>query len=299
MIKAYPKIFTIGQTHIQDIFHNDVVVEEKIDGSQMAFGKINGELFIRTKGARLYPDNPEKMFKEGIEYISSIADAIPSNIIFYGEYLQRAKHNTLMYRRIPTNHIMIFGASNAMGDVYVDYYSDIVSGFGLECVPVLYKGRIVSTDELKELLNKESALGGTRVEGVVVKNYKKQFFKGGHFFPIMAGKFVSESFKEVHRERWGKEHKAKSRLQTFFESFRTDARWRKAVQRLSENGSLDGSPGDIYKLLKEINIDIEAEEKDEILTWLWNEHKRQLFGTATKGFAEWYKEQLLEKSFQD
>jgi len=298
MLRAFPKIFAIGTDYIRDIFNEEVEVTEKVDGSQFAFGKVNGELFLRSKGAQLYVDNPEKMFREGIDYVCSIQDELPDNVCFYGEYLKSPKHNTLKYNRIPKNHIILFGASSPAGDLFDPQFYNYAEKLNLEVVP-RKTIKINSPDELRELLNQESVLGGCHVEGVVVKNYTRQFLLGGQPMPLMAGKFVSEAFKEVHRNRWGTEEKGSSKWATFCMSFKTEARWHKAVQHLAETGELDNSPKDIGKLLKEINIDIETEEKEAIKEFLWNQHKRDIMSLATNGFPEWYKQQLLERSFAE
>jgi len=49
MISAFPKIFTLGTDYISDIFKEEVEITEKIDGSQISFGKIEGELYMRSK----------------------------------------------------------------------------------------------------------------------------------------------------------------------------------------------------------------------------------------------------------
>jgi len=54
-------------------------------------------------------------------------------------------------------------------------------------------------------------LGGCKVEGVVVKNYAKQFLLGGQPMPLMMGKFVSENFKEVNQKTWKGEHTGKGK----------------------------------------------------------------------------------------
>jgi hypothetical protein len=54
MIKAFPKIFAIGQDYIKDIFDGEVEVTEKIDGSQFVFGKLAGELYFRSKGKQQF-----------------------------------------------------------------------------------------------------------------------------------------------------------------------------------------------------------------------------------------------------
>jgi len=107
VITAFPKIFAIGTDYIRDIFCEEVEVTEKIDGSQFAFGRVNGELYLRSKGAQLYTENPEKMFAEAIAYVGQIQDRLPEGMIFYAEYLKKPKHNTLKYERVPKNHLML------------------------------------------------------------------------------------------------------------------------------------------------------------------------------------------------
>jgi len=169
--------------------------------------------------------------------------------------------------------------------------------FEIERVPVIYYGKIENVAELTGMLEKESILGGTTIEGIVAKNFNRPFLLGGQPIPIMAGKFVSESFKEVHRERWGEEEKTKGRFEIFMESFRTEARWEKAVQHLMEIGELDNEPKDIGKLFKEVHADIKAEEAENIKSWLYSEFIGQIKRKSTAGIAEWYKKRIMENSF--
>ena len=296
MIPSFPKIFTVGTRHVQNIFDNEVEISEKIDGSQFCFGKINGTVYVRSKGAQLYFDNPEKMFLIAIDYIQSIQERLPEGIIFYTEYLNKPKHNTLKYNRVPKNNLILFGVMTVTTVFYNNllYYSDL---FDIETIPIIYKGKVDNAEYLKSMLERESVLGGCKVEGVVVKNYNRPFIINGMDVPIMSGKYVSEAFKEVHQNRWGTEEKGKNKLEVFFESFRTEARWEKAIQHLREKGELENDPGDIGKLIKEVQFDIEEEEKENIKDFLWKEFNGQLKRKASAGVAEWYKNRLLNNSF--
>lgn len=295
MFNSFPKIFTLGQKYILDIFKNEVEITEKVDGSQFVFGKIDGELRCRSKGTEQYIDNPDKMFKKAIEYIVSIQDKLPNNIIFYCEYLNKPKHNTLVYSNVPKNNLVLFGVCD-LSDKFISKYEDLkqyADMLDIDTIPLIFKGKIRNIDEVSKMIEKKSYLGGCNIEGIVVKNYERPFLLGGQPIPLMAGKFVSEQFKETHRNRWGKEEKTKSKLDTFAESFRTEARWNKAIQHLKEKGELENSPRDIGKLLKEINIDIEQEEKEDIKDWLYNEFKSEILKKSTIGFPEYYKNNLL------
>jgi hypothetical protein len=300
-MRAFPKIFALGTDYIKDIFKHDVEVTEKVDGSQFGFGIINGQLFMRSKGAVLYAENPEKMFKEAIDYVSSVAHLLVPGVMHYAEYLKKPKHNTLAYHRIPKNHLALFGVMD-MSEVFVSDYNNLTSmaeRLDIDVVPLVFRGSIKSADFVLGLMERESYLGGVNIEGVVVKNYVNKFLLGGQPMPLMAGKFVSEAFKEVHRDGWKKDNTGKGKWETFQDGYRTAARWEKAVQHLRESGTLTGTPQDIGPLLKEVQRDIAEEEMEIIKNFLWKEFGQQVLRSAVRGLPEWYKERLLTESMED
>jgi len=299
VIRPYPKIFTIGQRYIEDIFDGEVVVEEKLDGSQFAFSNIDGEIHMRSKGAIQYRQNPDAMFRQAVDYVSGLD--LPERIVFYCEYLRVPKHNTLRYDRIPKNHLMLFGISDVSGTTFCNKNSIQLwaERLDIEPVPCLFEGKIKSIDELMSYLETDSFLGGSKIEGVVAKNYEKAFLLGGQPIPFMAGKFVSEASKEVHRSQWKQENTGKGRWETFKEGFRTEARWQKAVQHLAEARKLEFAPRDIGALVKEIQRDILEEETDYIKDFLFKEYGHEVLKRAIAGFPDHYKKWLAERAFEE
>lgn len=300
MISSFPKIFALGSPQIEGIFQGEVEITEKIDGSQFCFGLIEHELVMRSKGKVIYRDCVDKMFAKAVEYVTSIEEKIPNNTIFYCEYLRNPKHNVLTYSRVPKNNLMLFGVSTPERK-FINNYKELCNFADLleiERVPLLTIDTITDPNKLKDLLLTESVLGNVKIEGVVVKNYNTStIITSNVILPIMSGKYVSEAFKEVHKEKWGRENTSKGALEVFKEQFRTEARWLKAVQHLKDNGELESSPRDIGKLLKAINTDIESEEAQYIKDNLYKLFKNEILRYANKGFPEWYKEKLLEKAF--
>lgn len=296
MIKAFPKIFALGTDYIKDILDGEVEVTEKIDGSQFVFGRIDGELFVRSKGAMLHFDAPNNMFREGVEYVASIADRIPDNTVFHGEYLQTPHHNTLTYDRIPKNHICLFSVSDNTEKYYGhDEITKWAEALEVDAVPLIYKGIISSTDQILEFMGNPSYLGKANAEGVVVKNYNKPFLLGGQPIPVMSGKYVSEQFKEVHRAGWSKENTGRGKWEVFKEGYKTEARWHKAIQFLRDSNDLTESPKDIGKLIARVMQDIEEEEKETIKNFLWKEFGSEVLRTSVQGLPEFYKMWLLKK----
>ena len=294
-IPSYSKVFAIGHKQILDLFDGSVLVEEKIDGSQFSMCRKDGELFCRSKGKDLVIDAPEKMFERAVETAKSLD--LHDGWIYRCEYLQKPHHNTLTYDRIPDKHLILFDIDVGLEDYMSSGIKrDEANRIGLEVSPFLYIGNVCNLELLLDFLNCESVLGGTKIEGVVVKNYSK-FTPDGK---AMMGKYVSEKFKEKHQTQWKKTSPQQNDiLQSIIESFTTEARWEKAIQHLAEQGKLEGSPRDIGPLIKEIPEDIRAECEDEIkdvlFKWAWGHIRRGV----TKGAAEWYKERLAKAAFDE
>ncbi len=198
-INSYPSIYAIGHKAIADIFSSPVLIEEKIDGSQFSFGRIDGELVCRSKGKDIILDAPEKMFGKAIDVVKPLS--LHDGWIYRGEYLQKPKHNTLQYSRVPFGHIILFDINTGLEEYMTssEKYEEAYR-LGLESVPVLFNGKVDNFEVFKEFLSIESILGGTLIEGVVVKNYS-QFTKEKK---VAMGKYVSKHFKETHSGEWKK-----------------------------------------------------------------------------------------------
>lgn len=296
MIHSYPTVYQIGHKAIQNLFDGEVTVEEKVDGSQFSFGIIDGELQCRSHGKQLILDAPEKMFVKIVEHVKSIRDCLIPNWTYRGEYLEKPKHNVLTYSRIPANNFIGFDIMTQDQECYMAYedkktYFDHI---GFETVPMLYRGNVKSLEFFADLLDRESILGGTKIEGVVVKNYR-QFSLDKK---TCMGKYVSEKFKEVAKVDWKERNPTgKDMIQTLGERYKSEARWQKAVQHLTETDAIEGSPKDIGVLIREIQTDITKECEEEIKDELYRHAIGNIQRIALSGFPEWYKSKLLESAF--
>jgi hypothetical protein len=297
VIHSYGSVYALGHAAIGELLFDPVVVEEKIDGSQFSFGVIDGELMARSKGKHLVLDEPDKMFGPAVDVVRALASKLTPNWVYRGEYLQRPRHNTLGYERIPAQHIAIFDIASGLEEyLSADQKRVEAERLGLEVVPLMYLGRVESAEQVGQFLTHTSFLGGPRVEGVVVKNYLR-FTKDKH---IMMGKFVSEAFKEQHAESWRKANPTRGDIvQQIIERFRTEPRWRKAVQHIRERGELTDSPRDIGPLLREVGTDIHSELADEIKELLFKHAWPQIQRGVTAGLPEWYKKVLLDRQFAE
>lgn len=295
---SYPSIFALGHKAVKDILTTPVLVQEKIDGSQISWGLFPGTdaepLRVRSKGAQLNVLAPEKMFVRAVEIIAALS--LREGWTYRAEYLAKPKHNALAYDRVPNQHLILFDI-NTGHEEYLGYDAvcEEAARLGLEVVPRLHEGMVESLEMFRELLGRTSILGGQLVEGVVVKNYAMF----GPDKKVLMAKFVSEKFKEVHAAEWKVSNpKAGDVIETLIARYRTPARWEKAVQHLRDAGTLEQSPRDIGALFKEVPDDTRKECEEEIkamlFAWAWPKVQRGI----TAGLAEWYKGELLKKQFE-
>jgi hypothetical protein len=295
---SYPSIFAIGHRALAELLLNPVIVEEKVDGSQFSFGLFdeNGErvLRCRSKGAQLNVIAPEKMFTNAVDVVQSLDLRV--GWTYRAEYLKKPKHNVLAYDRIPEKHLIVFDI-NSGHESYLSYEekSTECARLGLEVVPLVFEGVIENVEHFRSMIDRVSALGGQKVEGVVVKNYRRF----GPDKKVLMGKFVSEAFKEVHAAEWKTANPTRTDIvERLIDSLRTPARWQKAVQHLRERGQIDDSPKDIGFLIKETQADIEKECMELIAEKLAEWALPQIRRGVVRGLPEWYKDELMKRQFE-
>ena len=296
-IETYPSVYNLGHRNLEGLFDGPVVAQEKVDGSQFSFGLIDGELKMRSKGAIIYVDSPNKMFAEAVALVQELESQLHEGWVYRGEYLMRPKHNTLTYDRVPNGHVVLF-------DIQTEGYANFLSydraeeeaeRFGLEVVPLLKPSTGEwNLDSIKDALEQTSFLGGAAIEGIVFKNYNRY----GHDSKVLMGKHVSEAFKEVHAGAWKAANPGKGDvIQRIIRDYTTPARWSKAVQHLRDSGELPEGPQAIGPLMREVNADVLKEAEADIKEVLWKYAWPQISRGITKGFPEWYKNLLAESQF--
>lgn len=296
-LSPYSKVYRVGNLETIDLLDGIVLIQEKIDGSQFSFGVINGELFCRSKGANQYPTS-NKLFESAVKWCEEHKDELKEGWTYRGEVLQKPKHHTLKYDRVPHNHIILFDIMTEFEENYLPYTEVEIEAarLGLEVVPCFYEGLLRYFSDAEKYLERMSILGGTKIEGVVIKNYSRYDSKA----KTLMGKIVSKEFKE--KQERNPEFKRYSHEDIVFiicDQLRTKNRWKKIVQHLEEDGKLERSERDISKLIVELQKDLMEEEKEFIKEQLFKHFKKKIMGKACAGFAEWYKQKLMEDMDND
>lgn len=292
-LHSYPSIYTLGHGAVSELLLDSVVVEEKLDGSQFSFGiGDDGVLRLRSKSVQIHLENVPKQFAKAVDGVLSIKGWLRPGWTYRTEAVTSPKHNVLTYNRAPQAGFVVFDV-NTGHEQYLrpqDKYLEC-QRLGLECVPLFFEGVVTSVEQLKSFLEKESFLGGPKIEGFVVKNYTRF----GKDKKALLGKYVSEAFKEKHGQEWGAARSPQKDIhERLKDRYVTPARWQKSIQRLRDADLLTNTPADIGPLLKEVQADFVKEELEDVQGFLWAWAKDEFFRSLARGFPQYYKTTLLE-----
>lgn len=296
---SYPSIYNLGHAAVKDLFTSQVIVQEKIDGSQFSFGVFGGDLKVRSKGQEMSPAEPQKMFARAVETVKELQSrgALVDGWTYRGEVLDKPKHNVLAYNRVPVGNVILFDINKGEEDYLdADTLEFAANAIGLEVVPTfgVYLPGSIDIEGVHDLLDHDSILGGQKVEGIVVKSLSLY----GPDKKRLMGKYVSEAFKEDHAKTWNSQAGSKQDvLLRIVDRFHASARWQKAVQHLRERGTLLGEPRDIPALMQEVQADLFNEESAAISAMLFEHFKRDIGKGVVRGLPEWWKGELLKQQF--
>lgn len=161
----------LSPTEVDAILTSDVTVEEKLDGANIGFGVAgSGELAIQNRGTILGP-NSHAQFAPLWNWLATrradLTAALGSRLVLFGEWCF-ARHSCY-YDRLP-DWFLAF-------DVYdhdeLAFWSvvrrdGLCEKLGLHRVPRIASGRF-SQQQLVRLLERQSAFGPERVEGLYVR----------------------------------------------------------------------------------------------------------------------------------
>lgn len=303
VLPSYPKVWAYGHRATKGLFEPGgyLVMQEKVDGSQISFRWYGGELYVRSKGRIQWSpeeQDPDGLFRPAIEYLRTLAPG-PVQYVYRAETLAKPRHNIAGYDRTPKGHLALFEVwqetEHGQGwQVNLREVAAQAEALGIDAAPVLWQGHSneAALAIAQEFIGTPSFLGGHPIEGVVIKDPGRL----NPFGDSLQAKIVDGKFKETHREKWRPTNPTAGDIVAgIIDGLNTEARWHKAIQRAREEGTLTGEHKDIGPLMKSIKHDTLTEEEENIKDALWRFYKRQIERGIGRGFPEWYKEMLWEE----
>jgi len=86
-IGSYSSPFNFEHKELNELFNGTVIVQEKIDGSQISFQKLDGELKMRSRNQEMFLTDGKSMFKKAFETIANLD--LRQGYIYRGEFLAK------------------------------------------------------------------------------------------------------------------------------------------------------------------------------------------------------------------
>ncbi|WP_237391838.1 RNA ligase family protein [Paenibacillus dendrobii] len=248
-----------------------IVIQEKLDGANASFKREGNDIIAFSRNTQLSSENNLRGFYEWTQTLD--ATNLLEGVIYFGEWLVKHK---LDYGN-NMNQFYLF-------DIYNEYSQDyekfsIVKfesvRLNLNLIPVFYEGEYKSFEHLESFIGK-TELGVNEGEGIVVKNINYQDRYGKQLFV----KLVSDSFREVQKQKAPKDPNYTSEEQAAVKSVLTKARVEKMIYKLVDENVLDERFGieDMGTILKQLGNrlydDIVKEEYEAIKNYEEKEVRR-------------------------
>ncbi len=292
LIPQYPKLLHIGHRSIKTIFSSSVEVQEKIDGSQFSFMKLNDKIIFRSKNVEFDLTNAPDLFRPSIANILLNEKNVEEGYIYRAESIKNKRHNMLEYERAPIGNTIIFDIQKMPygSQDYLSHEEICQHCSKINCEPIKSFGThlINDIDETGPWMESISQLGKTKIEGLVFKNYNQYTYEGN----AMMAKLVSNEFKETMVKSIKGDTEKIDIFESIASSLKTEARYRKATQHLAERNELKNSLSDIGLIIREFQKDVKEEEEDYIKECLFGHFWKKISRNIVNDIPDWYKNKL-------
>lgn len=220
LAKKYHKIPNLYRTESQEIFNlEEVVVTEKIDGTNFSFGLVNGEPRMNSRNNQVWGVKKEALQPfhnvdfDGSGFVSAFMEEFGlnffdllreyDNLLIYGEFYGQGVQNRVNYG--PEKKFTFFDAYDLNKRAWLSYneFVELTRLLGLPTVPKLYIGP-PKLSVFERLLNQDSKLGidngvaqsPNLQEGIVIKGLNGETNKWGE---RIITKYKQERFSEIRK----------------------------------------------------------------------------------------------------
>lgn len=304
-MRKYPKVLSLGQPLIDEIFDDPVEITEKVDGSQC---RIHLTEEIAQCGSKNVGIADQKMFEIAHDqavrmWNDDVWRKLGDDITLFTEFLNKEKHNVLIYSRVPRNNLYLFGAIIDDKHIRTEELFKLANILDIEPPHIIASDITISNkDDLNEYLKTPSILGNTVLEGIVIKNYNRSYpallaSTQAFFGYPLVGKIVRDDFKERLNKEWSGKKQREAPLTKVVAEFLTEARFNKAIQHLVDDGKITYEMNNLKDIIPEFYNDLLDEEKDAIIAVVMESFWKPLKRKCDNFAVQRWKEYLVEKQF--
>ena len=187
---AYPEILRIQSELIQrrsdkqyaikgnvdDFFRGrEVVVEEKLDGSQAAVSWKNGKPFLQGKNSHISDFDKRPQYAGFVQwaYENSAKLELLHGYLVFGEWL-KIRHY-IPYDKLP-DWFIAFDVYDGKRKKFLNLRekTEFLKSVGLAQSPILYSGQVTMKLIESLTIGKPSAFSDSHMEGCIIKDYREQ-----------------------------------------------------------------------------------------------------------------------------
>ncbi|WP_339193830.1 RNA ligase family protein [Paenibacillus sp. FSL P4-0176] len=288
-MKKYMDVIRLGHKSTVEVLNDGdyILIQEKLDGANASFKREGNLVVAFSRNTKLSSENNLRGFYEWTQTLD--ANKLLEGVIYFGEWLVKHKIDY----GTNANQFYLFDVYDEFTQeyTYFSFVRDEGKRLDLNIVPVFYEGKYDSFQHLESFIGKtELGVGGG--EGIVVKNVNYQDKYGKQLFV----KLVSDSFREVQKQKAPKDPNLKSAEQSAVESVLTKARVEKLIYKLIDENLLDEHFGieDMGTILKQLGgrvyEDIAKEEYDVIKNYEEKDIRKAIGRTLPQSVKQIIKE---------
>lgn len=154
-----------------------LVVEEKLDGSQMAIGWKNGSPYIQGRRSHISQFESRAEYNGVLEWVEEQGETLEllKGYLVFGEWLKVQHH--VRYDALP-DWFIAFDVWDAKVKHFLSLKKkhELLDKVGLCSIPVLHEGKLSMNTIHKIITANFSCFSTDYMEGVVIKDYERQTF---------------------------------------------------------------------------------------------------------------------------
>ena len=303
IVKTLPSIQVGDEKKLNqdDIEGCRVIIQEKVDGSQLTITRKGDKLIYYNKNKQI--SGQGKPWLNSYILLNNRAHLFREGLFYHGEAMKSvysAKVN-IRYEREPRYFWIVYEIVRKDNTILTpEEMKEVLEGTGIEMVPILYDNTVEVCDNYIEKAKDtikciehgtiKSCLGNIAPEGVVLKVLNRDRGKGK--VSTTRYKFVRGEFSETNHSKKQKlpELSQEQIIDGIGKIYDTDARKQKAVQHLEEQGKWkDKITQNIGLMVNELDADLlkecEQEIKDLLFVRFWPQISKSARGNVQEFLA--------------
>ncbi len=192
--RNYRNDLQLTESDTIDFFSKPIIVQEKLDGTNVGLRFHDSNLLSQTRGQYLSDDDNfyKKLFQWCSIHYDELLTVLGEDKILFGEWMLN-KHS-IYYDKLPS-FFMVFDVFDVSNEKFYSQkrVNDLLSGTSIKQMPILHEG-IINLDGLHEFIG-QSSFGSEVMEGIYLRHDSNDYNED-------RCKYVRPDFTQGITEHW-------------------------------------------------------------------------------------------------